>query len=116
MNRHKLPQHLHPSQYRQKTSSTQNTLVPDVIADPSPEVDNLEETQQLSRHNSSRKRKNHSTLDKHTQGKKVRFGKDKQNKSKVATNTTTRPKSPGIDLTQQENFPLGFSPTKHTIS
>ena len=87
---------------------TQNTLVPDVIADPSPEVDNFEETQQLSRHNSSRKRKNHSTSDKHTQGKKVRFGKDKQNKSKVATNTTTRPESPVIDLTQQENFPLDF--------
>ena len=88
--------------------STQNTLVPDVIADPSPEVDNFEETQQLSRHNSSRKRKNHSTSDKHTQEKKVRFGKDKQNKSKVATNTTTRPESPVIDLTQQENFPLDF--------
>ena len=88
--------------------STQNTLVPDVIADSSPEVDNFEETQQLSRHNSSRKRKNHSTSDKHTQGKKVRFGKDKQNKSKVATNITTRPESPVIDLTQQENFPLDF--------
>ena len=88
--------------------STQNTLVPDVIADSSPEVDNFEETQQLSRHNLSRKRKNHSTSDKHTQGKKVRFGKDKQNKSKVAANTTTRPESPVIDLTQQENFPLDF--------
>ena len=36
---------------------TQNTSVPDVIGDSSPEVDNFEETQQLSRHNSSRKRK-----------------------------------------------------------
>ena len=50
--------------------STQNTLVPDVIADSSPEVDNFEETQQLSRHNSSRKRKNHSTSDKHKQERK----------------------------------------------
>ena len=50
--------------------STQNTLVSDVIADSSPEVDNFEETQQMSRHNSSRKRKNHSTLDKHKQEKK----------------------------------------------
>ena len=88
--------------------STQNTLVPDVIADSSPEVDNFEETQQMPRHNSSRKRKNHSTSDKHKQEKKVRFGKDKQNKSKVVTNTITRPESPVIDLTQQENFPLDF--------
>ena len=86
--------------------SIQNTLVPAVIADSSPEVDNFEETQQLSKHNSSRKRKNHSTSDKHTKGKKVRFGKDKQKKSKVVTNTITRPESPVIDLTQQENFPL----------
>ena len=93
-NKHKLLQHLHPSQYRLKTLSTQNTSVPDVIADSSPEVDNFEETQQLSRHNLRRKRKNHSTLDKHKQEKKVRFGKDKQKKSKVVTNTIMRPESP----------------------
>ena len=87
---------------------TQNTLVPNVIADTSSQVDNFEETQQLSRHNSSRKRKNHSTSEKHTPEKKVRFGKDKQNKSKIATDMITRPKSPVIDLTQQENFPLDF--------
>ena len=86
----------------------QNTLVPDVIGDSSPEVDNFEETQQLSRHNSSRKRKNHSTLDKHKPEKKVRFGKDKQKKSKVVTNTIMRPESPVIDLIQQETFPLDF--------
>ena len=87
---------------------TQNTLVPDVIGDSSPEVDNFEEPQQMPRHNLSRKRKNHSTSDKHKQEKKVRFGKDKQKKSKVVTNTTMRPESPVIDLTQQENFPLDF--------
>ena len=87
---------------------TQNTSVPDVIGDSSPEVDNFEETQQLSRHNSSRKRKNHSTSDKHKQEKKVRFGKDKQKKSKVVTNTIMRPESPVIDLIQQETFPLDF--------
>ena len=87
---------------------TPNTLVPDVIDDSSPEVDNFEETQQLSRHNSSRKRKNHSTSDKQKQKKKVRFGKDKQKKSKVVTNTITRPESPVIDLTQQEILPLDF--------
>ena len=69
MNKHKPLQHLHPSQYRLKTLLTQNTSVPDVIDDSSPEVDNFEETQQLSRHNSSRKRKNHSTSDKHKQEK-----------------------------------------------
>ena len=91
-----------------ENTSTQNTLVPDVIADSSPEVDNFEETQQLSRHKSSRKRKNHSTLDKQKQEKKVRFGKDKQKKSKVVTNTIMRPESPVIDLTQQEIIPLDF--------
>ena len=91
-----------------ENTSTQNTSVPDVIGDSSPEVDNFEETQQLSRHNSSRKRKNHSTLDKHKSEKKVRFGKDKQKKSKVVTNTITRPESPVIDLIQQETFPLDF--------
>ena len=40
--------------------------------------------------------------------KKVRFGKDKQNKSKVATNTITRPESPVIDLTQQETISFDF--------
>ena len=87
---------------------TQNTLVPDVIDDSSPEVDNFEEIQQLLRHNSSRKRKNHSTSDKQKQEKKVRFGKDKQKKSKTVTNTITRPASPVIDLTQQEILPLDF--------
>ena len=91
-----------------ENTSTQNTSVPDVIADSSPEVDNFEETQQLSRHNSSRKRKNHSTLDKHKQEKKVRFGKDKHKKSKVVTNTIMRPESPVIDLAQQEILPLDF--------
>ena len=89
-----------------ENSSIQHTLVPKVIADSSPEVDNLEETQQIPRHKSGRKRKNHSTSQK--QEKKVRFGKDKHNKSKVVTNTTTRPESPMIDLTQQENFPVDF--------
>ena len=87
---------------------TQNTSVPDVIDDSSPEVDNFEETQQLSRHNLSRKRKNHSTSDKHKQKKKVRFGKDKQKKSKVVTNTIIRPESPVTKLTQQEILPLDF--------
>ena len=87
---------------------TQHTLVPDVIDDSSPEVDNFEETQQLSRHNLSRKRKNHSISDKQKQEKKVRFGKDKQKKSKVVTNTIMRPESPVIDLTQQEILPLDF--------
>ena len=96
--------------------STQNTLVPDVIADSSPEVDNFEETQQLSRHNSSRMRKNHSTSDKHKQEKKVRFGKDKKKKSKVATNTIMRPESPVIDLTQQETFPLDFLQQNASVS
>ena len=68
----------------------------------------MEETQQLPRDNSSRKRKNHGSLDKQKQKKKVRFGKDKQNKSKVTTNTITRPESPVIDLTQQETIPFNF--------
>ena len=68
----------------------------------------MEETQQLSRDNSSRKRKNHGISDKRKQKKKVRFGKDKQNKSKVTTNTITRPESPVIDLTQQETIPFNF--------
>ena len=37
-----------------------------------------------------------------------RFGKDQQNKSKVTTNTITRPESPVIDLTQQETIPFNF--------
>ena len=91
-----------------ENTSTQHTLLPDVIDDSSPEVDNFEETQQLSRHNSSRKRKNHSTSGKHKQEKKVMFGKDTQKKSKVVTNTIMRPESPVIDLTQQEILPLDF--------
>ena len=94
---------------------TQNTSVTDVIDDSSPELDNLEETQQLSKHNSSRKRKNHSTSDKQKKQKKVRFGKDKQNKSKVTTNTIMRPESPVIDLTQQETIPFDFL-QEHTQS
>ena len=39
---------------------------------------------------------------------KVRFGKDKQIKSKVTTNTITRPESAVIDLTQQETIPFNF--------
>ena len=85
-----------------------NTSVTDVAEDSSPELDNLEETQQLLRDNSSRKRKNHGSSDKQKQKKKVRFGKDKQNKSKVTTNTITRPESPVIDLTQQETIPFDF--------
>ena len=61
---------------------THNTSLTDVADDSSPELDNLEETQQLARNNSSRKRKNHVSLDKQNHKKKVRFGKDKQNKSK----------------------------------
>ena len=87
---------------------THNTSVTDVADDSSPELDNLEETQQLPRDNSSRKRKNHGSSDKQKQKKKVRFGKDKQNKSKVTTNTITRPESPVIDLTQQETIPFDF--------
>ena len=87
---------------------TQNTSVPDIIDDSSPEVDNFGEIQQLLRHNSSRKRKNHSTSDKQKQEKKVRFGKGKQKKSKVVTNTITRPESPVIDLTQLGILPLDF--------
>ena len=94
---------------------TQNTSVTDVIDHSSPELDNLEETQQLPRHNLSRKRKNHSTSDKQKQEKKVRFGKDKQNKSKVTTNTIIRPESPVIDLTQQETIPFHFL-QEHTQS
>ena len=98
-----------------ENTPTQNTSVTDVVDDSSPELDNLEETQQLPRHNSSRKRKNHSTSDKQKQEKKVRFGKDKQNKSKVTTNTITRPESPVIDLTQQETIPFNFL-QEHTQS
>ena len=87
---------------------THNTSVTDVADDSSPELDNLEETQQLARNNSSRKRKNHGSSDKQKHKKKVRFGKDKQNKSKVTTNTITRPESPVIDLTQQETIPFDF--------
>ena len=87
---------------------THNTLLSDVADDSSPELDNLKETQQLLRDNSSRKRKNHGSSDKHKQKKKVKFGKDKQNKSKVTTNTITRPESPVIDLTQQETIPFDF--------
>ena len=68
----------------------------------------MEETQQLLKDKSSRKRKNHGSSDKQKQKKKVRFGKDKQNKSKVTTNTITRPESPVIDLTQQETIPFDF--------
>ena len=98
-----------------ENTPTQNTSVTDVIDDSSPELDNLEETQQLPRHNSSRKRKNHSTSDKQKQEKTVRFGKDKQNKSKVTTNTITRPESLVIDLTQQEIIPSDFL-QEHTQS
>ena len=87
---------------------THNTSVTDVTDDSSLELDNLEETQQLARNNSSRKRKNHGSSDKQKHKKKVRFGKDKQNKSKVTTNTITRPESPVIDLTQQETIPFDF--------
>ena len=87
---------------------THNTSVTDVADDSSPELDNLEETQQLSRNNSSRKRKSHGRSDKQKHKKKVRFDKDKQNKSKVTTNTITRPESPVIDLTQQETIPFDF--------
>ena len=68
----------------------------------------MEETQQLPRDNSSRKRKNHGRSDTQKKKKKVRFGKDKQNKSKVKTNTIIRPESPVIDLTQQEPIPFHF--------
>ena len=71
---------------------THNTSVTDVTDDSSLELDNLEETEQLARKSSSRKRKNHSSSDKQKHKKKVRFGKDKQNKSKVTTNTITRPR------------------------
>ena len=91
-----------------ENTPTHNTSVTDVADDSSPELDNLEETQQLSRNNSSRKRKNHSSLDKQKHKKKVRFCKDKQKKSKVTTNTITRPESPVIDLTQQETIPFDF--------
>ena len=95
-----------------ENTPTQNTSVTDVIDNSSPELDNLEETQQLPRYNSSRKRKNYSTCDKQKQEKKVRFGK---NKSKVPTNTITRPESPVIDLTQQETIPFDFL-QEHTQS
>ena len=91
-----------------ENTPTHNTSVTDVADDSSPELDNLEETQQLPRDNSSRKRKNHGSSDKQKQKKKVRFGKDKQHKSKVTTNTITRPESPVIDLTQQETIPFDF--------
>ena len=68
----------------------------------------MEDTQQLSRDKSSRKRKIHHSSDKQKQKKKVRFGEDKQNKSKVTTNTIIRPESPVIDLTQQETIPFDF--------
>ena len=88
-----------------ENTPTHNT---DVADDSSPELDNLEETQQLPRDNSSRKRKNHGSSDKQKQKKKVRFGKDKQHKSKFTTNTITRPESPVIDLNQQETIPFDF--------
>ena len=91
-----------------ENTPTHNTSVTDVADDSSHELDNLEETQQLPRDNSSRKKKNHSSSDKQKQKKKVRFGKNKQNKSKVTTNTITRPESPVIDLTQQETIPSDF--------
>ena len=86
---------------------THNTSAIDVDDDSSPELDNLEEPQppQSPRDESSRKRKNHRILGK--QKKKVRFGKDKQDKPKVTTNIT-RPESPIIDLTQQETIPFDF--------
>ena len=85
-----------------------NTSAADIDDDSSPELDNLEEPQPLQppRNNSSRKRKNHKNSDK--QKKKVSFGKDKQDKPKDTTNNITRPVSPVIDLTQQENFPSDF--------
>ena len=87
---------------------THNTSLTAVDDDSSPELDNLEEPQppQSPRDKSSRKRKNHRNSS--TQKKKVRFGKDKQDKPKVTTNTIIRPESPMIDLTQQENFPSDF--------
>ena len=89
---------------------THNTSVNATDDDSSPELDNLEELQPLQspRDNSSRKRKNHQNSEKQKQKKKVRFGKDKQDKTKVTTNTIIRPVSPMIDLTQQENFPSDF--------
>ena len=68
----------------------------------------MEEPQppQSPRDKSSRKRKNHNNSGK--QKKKVRFGKDKQDKPKVTTNTIIRPESPMIDLTQQETIPFHF--------
>ena len=68
----------------------------------------MEEPQPLQspRDKSSRKRKNHNNSGK--QKKKVRFGKDKQDKPKVTTNTIIRPESPMIDLTQQETIPFNF--------
>ena len=91
-----------------ENTPTHNTSVTDVADDSSPELDNFEETQQLPRDNSSRKRKNHGSSDTQKKKEKVRFGKDKQNKSKVTTNTIIRPESPMIDLTQQETFPFDF--------
>ena len=91
-----------------ENTPTHNTSVTDVADDSSPELDKLEETQQLPRDNSSRKRKNHGSSDKQKQKKKVRFGKDKQNKSKVTPNTIIRPESPVINLTQQETIPFDF--------
>ena len=87
---------------------THNTSTIDVDDDSSPELDNLEESQPLQspRDQSSRKRKNHNNSGK--QKKKVRFGKDKQDKPKVTTNTIIRPDSPMIDLTQQETIPFDF--------
>ena len=87
---------------------THKTSVTDVTDDSSLELDNLEETQPLARNNSSRKRKNHGSSDKQKHKKKVRFGKDKKDKSKVTTNTITRTESPVIDFTQQETIPFDF--------
>ena len=94
MNKHKTFPALTSISIQTENTPTHNTSVTDVADDSSPELDNLEETQQLARNNSSRKRKNHSSSDKQKHKKKVRFGKDKQNKSKVTTNTITRPESP----------------------
>ena len=47
-----------------ENTPTHSASVTDVTDDSSPELDNLEETQQLARNNSSRKRKNHGSSDK----------------------------------------------------
>ena len=62
-----------------ENTPTHNTSVTDVADDSSPELDNLEETQQLLRDNSSRKRKNHSSSDK--QNKRRGSGLVKTNKT-----------------------------------